>query len=83
MSMSTPLRLQVADLPALVDRDPSLPVVPKIDADARVERVTMMAPALATIALGVLVLFCVGFLQTPAVHNGAHDTRHADGFPCH
>jgi cobalt transporter subunit CbtB len=83
MPMSTRLRLHVADLPALVDRDPSLPVVPKIDTDARVERVAMMAPALATIALGVLVLFCVGFLQTPAVHNGAHDTRHADGFPCH
>ena len=82
--MSTRLRLHVADLPALIDRDPSLqPVAPGIDTDARVERVAMMAPALATIALGVLVLFCVGFLQTPAVHNGAHDTRHADGFPCH
>lgn len=81
--MATRLRLHVADLPALVDRDPSLPVVPKIDTEARAERVATMAPALATIALGVLVLFCVGFLQTPAVHNGAHDTRHADGFPCH
>ncbi len=80
--MSTRLRLHVADLPALVDRDRSLPV-PRIDAGSRVERVATMAPALATIALGVLVLFCVGFLQTPAVHNGAHDTRHADGFPCH
>ena len=81
--MSTRLRLHVADLPALVDRDPSLPGASRIDTDVRVERVAMMAPALATIALGVLVLFCVGFLQTPAVHNGAHDTRHADGFPCH
>lgn len=81
--MATRLRLHVADLPALVDRDPSLTVVPKIDTEARAERVATMAPALATIALGVLVLFCVGFLQTPAVHNGAHDTRHADGFPCH
>jgi cobalt transporter subunit CbtB len=41
------------------------------------------APALATIALGVMVLFCVGFLQTPSVHNGVHDTRHSNGFPCH
>ena len=81
--MSIRLRLHVADLPALVNRDPSLPVVPSVDTHIRVDRVTMMAPALATIALGVLVLFCVGFLQTPAVHNGAHDTRHADGFPCH
>jgi cobalt transporter subunit CbtB len=41
------------------------------------------APALMTIAFGLIVLFCVGFLQTPAAHNGAHDTRHANGFPCH
>jgi cobalt transporter subunit CbtB len=81
--MSTRLRLHVADLPALVDRDPSPPVVPDVDTYRRVERVAIMAPALATVALGLLVLFCVGFLQTPAVHNGAHDTRHADGFPCH
>jgi cobalt transporter subunit CbtB len=39
--------------------------------------------AMATIACGLVILFCVGFLQTPAVHNGAHDTRHANGFPCH
>jgi cobalt transporter subunit CbtB len=44
---------------------------------------TTTAPALATVALGAMILFCVGFLQTPAVHNGVHDTRHANGFPCH
>jgi cobalt transporter subunit CbtB len=48
-----------------------------------IEVETRTWPALATIACGLLVLFCVGFLQTPAVHNGAHDTRHANGFPCH
>ena len=40
-------------------------------------------PALMVIACGLVVVFCVGFLNTPAVHNAAHDTRHADGFPCH
>jgi cobalt transporter subunit CbtB len=40
-------------------------------------------PALVTIAFGLVMLFCVGFLQVSAVHNGAHDTRHANGFPCH
>jgi cobalt transporter subunit CbtB len=45
--------------------------------------IARVAPALATMALGIVILFCVGFLQTPAVHNGAHDTRHANGFPCH
>ena len=39
---------------------------------------------------GVLALFMglalvggVGFAGDMAVHNGAHDTRHALGFPCH
>ena len=31
-----------------------------------------------------LVLVCgVGFAGEMAIHNGAHDTRHALGFPCH
>lgn len=39
---------------------------------------------------GVLALFIgfvlvggVGFASDMAVHNGAHDARHALGFPCH
>ena len=39
---------------------------------------------------GVLALFIgfvliggVGFASDMTVHNGAHDTRHAMGFPCH
>lgn len=51
--------------------------------DVRVQPLVRRVPALATIAFGLVVLFCVGFLQTPAVHNGAHDTRHSNGFPCH
>ena len=44
---------------------------------------------LATIVTGrevagiIALLFVVGFAQMSAVHNGAHDTRHANGFPCH
>lgn len=44
---------------------------------------TAAVPALATFAAGLLLLFVIGFLQVPAVHNAAHDTRHANGFPCH
>jgi len=33
--------------------------------------------------LGVIILYGVGFVSTPAVHNAAHDTRHSQGFPCH
>ena len=53
------------------------------ESQARAATTTTALPALMTMACGLLVVFCVGFLQTPAVHNGAHDTRHANGFPCH
>lgn len=33
--------------------------------------------------LGCTVVFAMGFTETPAVHNAAHDGRHAAGFPCH
>jgi cobalt transporter subunit CbtB len=33
--------------------------------------------------LGLVLLLGVGFVQIEAVHNAAHDTRHANGFPCH
>ena len=33
--------------------------------------------------LGLALIGGVGFASDMAVHNGAHDTRHALGFPCH
>ena len=33
--------------------------------------------------LGIVILYGVGFIQTSAVHNAAHDVRHAAAFPCH
>ncbi len=54
-----------------------------IDARTQVAVDGRALPALVTLAFGLVILFCVGFLQTPAVHNAAHDTRHANGFPCH
>jgi cobalt transporter subunit CbtB len=40
-------------------------------------------PALAVLLFGLVVLYGVGFSPIPAAHNAAHDTRHANGFPCH
>jgi cobalt transporter subunit CbtB len=37
--------------------------------------------AIAFIGLGIVLL--AGFSQFEAVHNVAHDTRHAFGFACH
>ena len=33
--------------------------------------------------LGGVIVYAAGFLNTAAVHNAAHDTRHSQGFPCH
>jgi len=40
-------------------------------------------PALAAVALGMVFLYAAAFAQTSELHNAAHDTRHAAGFPCH
>ena len=33
--------------------------------------------------LGAFLLYGVGFAQSNLLHNAAHDSRHASGFPCH
>ena len=42
----------------------------------------LMAGGLALL-FGLVLLGGVGFAGDSALHNGAHDTRHALGFPCH
>jgi len=42
-----------------------------------------LAPALFAAVLGSVIIFGVGFANSAAVHNAAHDTRHAVSFPCH
>ncbi len=33
--------------------------------------------------LGASLLYGIGFAQSEVLHNAAHDSRHAAGFPCH
>jgi len=40
-------------------------------------------PALLVLAFGLVILYGVGFSPFTRAHNAAHDTRHANGFPCH
>jgi cobalt transporter subunit CbtB len=40
-------------------------------------------PAFAVLLIGLVVLYAVGFSTVSQAHNSAHDTRHANGFPCH
>lgn len=35
------------------------------------------------VAFGLFLVFLTGFAHTEALHNGAHNTRHALSFPCH
>ena len=40
--------------------------------------------SIAVVALfGMTVLFVAGFANSAVLHDAAHDTRHAVGFPCH
>jgi len=38
---------------------------------------------LGMVALGLTLLFAAGHAQSAALHDAAHDVRHATGFPCH
>ena len=40
-------------------------------------------PAIGVLMFGLVMLYSVGFSTFTRTHNAAHDTRHANGFPCH
>lgn len=42
-----------------------------------------IAIGMVALFLGSTLIWGVGFAQDDRMHNAAHDTRHAIGFPCH
>ncbi|MBW3095759.1 CbtB domain-containing protein [Pseudohoeflea coraliihabitans] len=44
---------------------------------------TRLQAGLAALFVGALLVFGVGLAHSSALHEAAHDTRHAYGFPCH
>ena len=42
-----------------------------------------MAAGIVCLFIGLGLLTGVGFAGPELIHNAAHDTRHATGFPCH
>ena len=40
-------------------------------------------PIIMAALLGIAVMFVAGHIQAHALHDAAHDVRHATGFPCH
>ena len=43
----------------------------------------VVGQAVLAMALGLFIVGVVGFSHISAVHNAAHDVRHANAFPCH
>lgn len=37
----------------------------------------------ASALIGLAIVVVAGHVQSQALHDAAHDTRHATGFPCH
>ncbi len=60
------------------DTQPAKPGKSVTDAKSNV-----ILPAVAAICLGALLLAGAGFAAPEALHNAAHDSRHAFAFPCH
>lgn len=60
--------------------DPTVTLTGESDTTAVVSRTL---PGIAAVLLGAVFLLGTGFLPVSAVHNAAHDTRHAFAFPCH
>ena len=46
-------------------------------------RAPVLLPSAMAVLFGALMLGLVGFSSMDVVHNAAHDTRHANAFPCH
>ena len=46
-------------------------------------RAALFAAALMLAIFGAGLIYAVGFAGADMLHNVAHDTRHANGFPCH
>lgn len=42
-----------------------------------------IVPAVFAAVLGLVVITIAGHVQASALHDAAHDVRHATGFPCH
>ena len=50
---------------------------------ATASRTAGVASALVATLLGAFLILGAGFAPISAVHNAAHDSRHAFAFPCH
>jgi len=55
--------------------------VPRPETEAG--RIAGLGSAIVATLLGAFLILGAGFAPISAVHNAAHDSRHAFAFPCH
>lgn len=48
-----------------------------------VQHAGLVRPILTSAVLGAFLIFAAGFASSDSLHAATHDTRHANGFPCH
>jgi cobalt transporter subunit CbtB len=51
--------------------------------DVTVSKAARPLQIAAAFLLGAIIMYGVGFMNSAAVHNAAHDVRHSQAFPCH
>jgi len=54
-----------------------------MQAAEQITTATAIAPAVFALLLGAFLVIGTGFAHSDAIHNAAHDSRHAFAFPCH
>ena len=63
---------------SLPTRTAALPQAGAVPASAQA-----VLPALFAVLLGLLVVGVTGFSPMDLIHNGTHNARHTNAFPCH
>ena len=56
---------------------------PALSPAGTVPQAGVAVQAVFAMVLGLMIVGLSGFAPIEAIHNAAHDTRHANGFPCH
>ena len=44
---------------------------------------SIILPIISAALIGLAIIIIAGHVQADALHDAAHDVRHAAGFPCH
>jgi cobalt transporter subunit CbtB len=61
----------------------STPYIVSSSAPIATASATRLLQSAIAACLGLMIVGFVGFSHIEIVHNAAHDTRHANAFPCH